>query len=170
MNCCLHVLVYSQSNYWRGSRARALFRWDSSNSIAELARRTKVFVPISQPCTDFLELNFLDCLYRFATYWWINRINRINQLHKEVRLKEPDTKMPWLEREDCFGYTAGTCSIYVDETHKHRNASRQDAGGRAWGKRNSGGLARSRNGFLSRLLYLQWIGCTGFYNILYHQR
>ena len=25
--------------------------------------------------------------------------------------------------------------------HKHRNASRQDAGGRAWGKRNSGGLA-----------------------------
>ena len=162
MNCCLHVLVYSQSNYWRGSRARALFRWDSSNSIAELARRTKVFVPISQPCTDFLELNFLDCLYRFATYWWINRINRINQLHKEVRLKEPDTKMPWLEREDCycFGYTAGTCSIYVDEISCINIEMHQDKTPEAeLGERGTLADLRSRNGFLSRLLYvyLQWM-------------
>ena len=113
----------------------------------ELARRTKVFVPIStlhRILRIKLGLSLQVCYESALQRSEIERTRYQNALNAIVS----DTRQV----------------VFIDETHKDRNASRRR---RAWGKRNSGGLALKK-WFLSRQgtpLLLQWM-----HRVLYHQR
>ena len=87
----------------------------------ELARRTKVFVPIST----------------------LHRILRIKLGLSLQVCYESDLQRSEIERTRYQNALNAIVSdtrqvVFIDETHKDRNASRRR---RAWGKRNSGGLA-----------------------------
>ena len=113
----------------------------------ELERRTKVFVPIStlhRILRIKLGLSLQVCYESALQRSEIERTRYQNALNAIVS----DTRQV----------------VFIDETHKDRNASRRR---RAWGKRNSGGLALKK-WFLSRQgtpLLLQWM-----HRVLYHQR